>query len=82
MVRRTLTARQSPCSAQKRAMEDTHLLEIAKADFERLVATERQLVEAVTRISHQRAIGNLSARGTDDGIWAKIASRGHGSRPA
>jgi CRP-like cAMP-binding protein len=64
-----------PRTATIRAVEDTGLLVIAKADFERLVAGDRQLAEAVKRISHQRAISNLSAGGADAGIWAKVASR-------
>src|SRR5262249_54178753 len=61
-------------TATIRAVEDTQLLTIAKADFERLVARDRQLAEAVKRISHQRAISNLSAGGTDAAIWARVAS--------
>src|SRR3977135_2936211 len=68
-----------PCSAEAgtatiRAVEDTDLLNIGKDDFERLVATDRQLADAVKRISHQRAISNLSAGGTDAALWAKVAS--------
>jgi zinc transporter ZupT len=63
-----------PRSATIRAVEDTDLLSIGKDDFERLVATDRQLADAVKRISHQRAISNLSAGGTDAALWAKIAS--------
>jgi CRP-like cAMP-binding protein len=63
-----------PRSATIRAVEETDLLEIGKDDFDRLVATDRQLADAVKRISHQRAISNLSAGGTDAALWAKIAS--------
>ena len=63
-----------PRTATIRASEGTQLLVIAKADFERLVASDRQLAEAVKRISHQRAISNLSAGGTDATVWARIAS--------
>jgi CRP-like cAMP-binding protein len=63
-----------PRSATIRAFEETDLLEIGKDDFDRLVATDRQLADAVKRISHQRAISNLSAGGTDAALWAKIAS--------
>jgi CRP-like cAMP-binding protein len=41
-------------TATIRAAEDTELLEIGKDDFERLVATDRQLADAVKRISHRR----------------------------
>jgi CRP-like cAMP-binding protein len=64
-----------PRTATARAAEDTELLVIGKADFARLVAGDRQLAETVKRISHQRAISNLSAGGTDAGIWAKVASQ-------
>jgi CRP-like cAMP-binding protein len=61
-------------TATIRALEDTDLLKIGKDDFDRLVATDRQLADAVKRISHQRAIRNLSAGGTDAALWAKVAS--------
>jgi CRP-like cAMP-binding protein len=63
-----------PRTATIRAVEDTDLLEISKEDFDRLVATDRQLADAVKRISHQRAISNLSAGGTDAALWARVAS--------
>jgi CRP-like cAMP-binding protein len=63
-----------PRTATIRAAEDTELLKIDKDDFDRLVATDRQLADAVKRISHQRAISNLSAGGTDAALWAKVAS--------
>jgi CRP-like cAMP-binding protein len=62
-------------TATVRAVEDTELLQIGKDDFDRLVAADRQLANAVERISHQRAISNLSAGGTDASLWAKVASR-------
>jgi CRP-like cAMP-binding protein len=61
-------------TATIRAVVDTDLLEIAKDDFDRLLATDRQLADAVKRISHRRAISNLSAGGTDAALWAKVAS--------
>jgi CRP-like cAMP-binding protein len=63
-----------PRTATIRAAEDTGLLKIGKDDFDRLVATDRQLAVAVKRISHQRAISNLSAGGADAALWAKVAS--------
>jgi CRP-like cAMP-binding protein len=63
-----------PRTATIRAVEDTDLLEIGKHDFDQLVVTDRQLADAVKRISHQRAISNLSAGGTDAALWARIAS--------
>jgi CRP-like cAMP-binding protein len=64
-----------PRTATIRAVEDTELLKIGKDDFDMLVAADRQLADAVQRISHQRAISNLSAGGTDAALWAKVASR-------
>jgi CRP-like cAMP-binding protein len=64
-----------PRSATIRAVADTEVLKIDKGDFERLVATDREFSDALERISHQRAINNLSAGGTDAGRWAKVASR-------
>ncbi len=63
-----------PRTATIRAAEDASLLEISKEDFERLVADDPQMADAVKRISHQRAISNLSAGGADAAIWAKVAS--------
>jgi CRP-like cAMP-binding protein len=64
-----------PRTATIRAIDDAQLLEIAKEDFERLLANDRQLADAVARISHQRAISNLSAGGTGASVWAKVAAR-------
>jgi zinc transporter ZupT len=61
-------------SATIRAVEDTDLLKIGKDDFNQLVAADRQMADAVQRISHRRAISNLSAGDTDAALWAKIAS--------
>jgi zinc transporter ZupT len=63
-----------PRTATIRAAEDTNLLRIAKQDFEQLVAADPELAEAVQRISHQRAISNLSAGGTNAATWAKVAN--------
>src|ERR1700722_16226498 len=63
-----------PRSATIRAVEDTGLLKIGKDDFNQLVAADRQMADAVQRISHRRAISNLSAGDTDAALWAKIAS--------
>ncbi|QPF85531.1 cyclic nucleotide-binding domain-containing protein [Bradyrhizobium genosp. L] len=64
-----------PRTATIRAAEDTKLLAIAKADFEQLLARDDQLAAAAQRISHQRAISNLSAKGANAALWAKVASR-------
>jgi CRP-like cAMP-binding protein len=64
-----------PRSATIRAIEDTEVLKIGKSDFERLVATDHEFADAVERISHRRAINNLSEAGVDASRWAKVASR-------
>jgi CRP-like cAMP-binding protein len=64
----------APRTATIRAKTDTELLQIGKDDFDRLVATDRQLATAVQRLSHQRAISNLAAGGADAGTWAKVAT--------
>jgi CRP-like cAMP-binding protein len=63
-----------PRTATIRAVEDTDLLKIGKDDFDRLVAADHQLADAVQRISHQRAISNISAGGSNAALWAKVAS--------
>ena len=62
-------------TATIRAIEEVDLLKIGRADFERLIASDRQLAVAVERVSHERAIRNLSAGGDNPEIWAKVASR-------
>jgi CRP-like cAMP-binding protein len=64
-----------PRTATVRAVEDAELLQIGKHDFDQLVAADHQLADAVKRISHQRAISNLSAGGTDAALWTKVASQ-------
>jgi len=61
-------------TATVRAVEDTHLLKIGKADFERLIAFDYQLAEAVERISHARAVSNLATSNINPEIWAKVAN--------
>jgi CRP-like cAMP-binding protein len=61
-------------TATVRAIEDSDLLEIGKADFERLVASDRQLSKVIERISHERAINNLRTGGVNPEIWARVAS--------
>jgi CRP-like cAMP-binding protein len=65
----------SPRTASVRATEDTDLLEIGRTDFERLIASNRQLAKAIERISHERAISNLSTGGVNREIWARVASQ-------
>jgi zinc transporter ZupT len=63
-----------PRTATIRAVEDTDLLKIDKSVFDQLVATDSQLAGAVERISHRRAIDNLSTGATGAARWAKVAS--------
>ena len=62
-----------PRTATIRATENSDLLRIGKQDFEELIAADDELADAVKRISHQRAISNLSAGGADAALWAKVA---------
>src|ERR1700727_1296629 len=64
-----------PRTATIRAAENSDLLRIGKQDFEELIAADDELADAVKRISHQRAISNLSAGGADAALWAKVAGR-------
>jgi CRP-like cAMP-binding protein len=63
-----------PRTATVRSGEDVDLLEIAREDFEQLVASDDLLANAVERLSHDRAITNLSTGGPDPTTWAKVAS--------
>jgi CRP-like cAMP-binding protein len=64
----------APRTATIRAETDTELLQIDKDDFDRLVASDRELALGLQRLSHERAISNLTTGGTDPGKWAKIAT--------
>lgn len=68
-----LLARQ-PRTATVRAAADTELLEIAKDGFDRLVENDRQVAIAIQRLSHERAISNLSTGALNPSTWARIAS--------
>jgi CRP-like cAMP-binding protein len=64
----------APRTATIRALEETELLQIEKTDFDRLVATDRDLAVGLQRLSHERALSNLAAGGTDPDKWAKVAA--------
>ena len=63
-----------PRTATIRSTAPTDLLEIGKEDFDRLVANDHQLATAVRRLSHERAIRNLSSGGANPSRWARIAA--------
>jgi len=62
-------------TATIRAIVETDLLEMGKIDFQRFIASDRQMAETVQRISHERAISNLRAGGANPEVWAKVASQ-------
>jgi CRP-like cAMP-binding protein len=64
-----------PRTATIRAAANTELLEIGKADFDRLVKKDRVLANAVQQLSHERAMSNLSSSGLDPSTWVRIARR-------
>jgi len=53
--------------------EGADLLEIGLDDFNALIAADPQMADAVQRLSHERAITNLSAGGANPSTWAKLA---------
>jgi CRP-like cAMP-binding protein len=63
-----------PRTATIQSAAQTDLLEIGKEDFDSLVAHDHQLASAVRRLSHERAISNLSAGGANPSRWARIAA--------
>ena len=63
-----------PRTATIKAVADTDLLRIEKRDFDDLIARDPELKAAVERMSHERAIRNLSAVGTDAETWVRVAS--------
>jgi zinc transporter ZupT len=63
-----------PRTATVRSVGEVDLLEISREDFQRLAAGDDRLADAVQRLSHGRAIINLSAGGPNPATWAKVAS--------
>jgi CRP-like cAMP-binding protein len=63
-----------PRTATIQSAAPTDLLEIAKDDFDRLVANDRQLATAVRRLSHERALRNLSSGEANPTQWARVAA--------
>lgn len=60
-------------TATIRARDAAELLTIEKRDFDDLIAHDPQFAAAGERLSHERAIKNLSAGGANPSLWAKIA---------
>jgi len=60
-------------TATIRTAEGADLLEIAKNDFNELIAGDPLMAQAVQRLSHERAIHNLSTGGANPSRWAKVA---------
>jgi CRP-like cAMP-binding protein len=65
---------QGPRTATVRATVAAELLKIDKADFDHLVATDHRLAAEVERLSHGRAMDNLSAGTRNPALWVKVAS--------
>jgi zinc transporter ZupT len=62
-----------PRTATIRAMGATELLAIRRGDFLRLMAEDSQLAASARRLSHERAIRNLSTGGDHPEVWARVA---------
>lgn len=52
---------------------DVELLEIDRSDFDQMLANDGQLAGAVQRLSHDRALKNLSKGVPNPGKWASVA---------
>lgn len=61
-------------TATVRSAGEAELLVIDREDFERLVAGDRVLARTVERLSHDRALTNLSAGTPGAANWAMVAS--------
>ena len=61
-------------TATIRATVPTDLLEIKREDFIRLMSRDLQLAAGARRLSHERAIRNLSSGGDHPEVWAHVAS--------
>jgi CRP-like cAMP-binding protein len=62
-----------PRTATIRAAVATELLVIRRDDFIGLMARDSELAAAAQRLSHERAIRNLSAGGSHPEVWARVA---------
>jgi CRP-like cAMP-binding protein len=62
-------------TATIRTVAGAELLEIGREDFDALIAADPIMARAVRHLSHERAIDNLSARGSAPATWARVASQ-------
>ena len=51
------------------------LLEIGREEFNALIAADPVMARSVQRLSHERAIRNLSSGGAEPARWARVASQ-------
>jgi hypothetical protein len=63
-----------PRTATVRAVTQTDLLQLDKADFEQMIAADHELAKAAYRISHERATYNLRTGGPNLSTWTDIAN--------
>lgn len=63
-------------TATARAAMDSELIVIDRLDFDHLLRMDPQLARAVERLSHSRALTNLSTGGPQAETWAKLATAG------
>ena len=61
-------------TATIRTAKGAELLEIGRDDFDTLIAADPIMARAVQRLSHERAIRNLSIGGSNPSTWARVAS--------
>jgi CRP-like cAMP-binding protein len=61
-------------TATIRTVTGADLLEIGREDFNALIAADPIMARAVHLLSHERAIRNLRAGGSDPSTWASVAS--------
>jgi zinc transporter ZupT len=54
-------------------LTDVELLEIARTDFDRMLTNDGELAKTVERLSHDRALKNLSQGMPNPGKWASVA---------
>jgi CRP-like cAMP-binding protein len=63
-----------PRTATVRSAGESELLAIGREDFERLIAQDRVLAQALEKLSHERALNNLSSGGPRSASWATVAN--------